>query len=108
MSLKALFLNCTLKRSPETSNTEAFIKNAERMFHELDVETESIRVVDRDVKFGNTSDEGEGDGWPQILKKVKENDIMIIATPVWRGDRSSVAKMVAERFDGIWNEANEE
>lgn len=108
MPLKALFLNCTLKRSPKTSNTEAFIKNAEKMFHELDVKTESVRVVDHNVKFGNSSDEGEGDGWPGILKKVKASDIMIIATPIWRGDRSAIAKLVAERFDGIWSEANEE
>ncbi|WP_424495276.1 flavodoxin family protein [Salinimicrobium sp. GXAS 041] len=108
MALKALFLNCTLKKSPETSNTAAYISNAEKIFKELDVETESIRVVDHDVKVGNTSDEGEGDGWPKILKKVKESDIMIIATPIWRGDRSSIAKIVAERFDGIWNEADEE
>lgn len=108
MPLKALFLNCTLKRSPETSNTEAFIKNAEKMFHELDVETESIRVVDHNVKFGNSSDEGEGDDWPGILKKVQASDIMIIATPIWRGDRSAVAKLVAERFDGIWSQANKE
>ena len=107
MALKALFLNCTLKKSPETSNTAAYISNAEKIFKELDVETESIRVVDHDVKVGNTSDEGDGDGWPQILKKVKESDIMIIATPIWRGDRSSIAKIVAERFDGIWNEADE-
>lgn len=108
MALKALFLNCTLKKSPETSNTAAFIDNAAEIFHELGVKTEKIRVVDHDVKVGNTSDEGEGDGWPKILKKVKESDIMIIATPVWRGDRSSIAKIVAERFDGIWEEADEE
>lgn len=108
MSLKALFLNCTLKKSPETSNTAAYIANAEKIFHDLGVETESIRVADHNIKLGNTSDEGAGDDWPAILKKVKSSDIMIIATPVWRGDRSSVAKIVAERFDGIWNEANEE
>lgn len=108
MSLKALFLNCTLKKTPKTSNTAAYISNAEKIFRELDVETESVRVADYNITFGNTSDEGEGDEWPKILQKVKESDIMIIATPVWRGDRSSVAKIVAERFDGIWNEANEE
>ncbi|MGB7842423.1 MAG: NAD(P)H-dependent oxidoreductase [Salinimicrobium sp.] len=107
MALKALFLNCTLKKSPETSNTSAFIGNAERIFHELDVETEEIRVVDYDVKFGNSSNEGDGDAWPQILKKVKSSDMLIIATPIWRGDRSAVAKMVNERFDGIWDEADE-
>lgn len=106
--MKALFLNCTLKKSPEVSNTEAFIKNVEKIFHELDVQTEHVRVVDFNIKFGNSSDEGKGDEWPQILKKVKACDIMIMATPIWRGDRSSVAKIVAERFDGIWSEANEE
>lgn len=108
MALKALFLNCTLKQSPETSNTAAYIANAERIFKELQVETETIRVVDHDVKYGNSSDEGEGDAWPGILTKIKESDILIIATPIWRGDRSSVAKLVAERLDGIWNEAQEE
>lgn len=104
MKLKALFLNCTLKKSPETSNTAAFIGEAEKIFHELGVETEQIRVVDHNVKFGNTSDEGEGDAWPQILEKVKTADMVIIATPIWRGDRSSVAKIVNERFDGVMSQ----
>ena len=107
MSLKALFLNCTLKKSPETSNTEAFIKNAEKIFQDLEVETESVRVVDHNVKFGNSSDEEEGDEWPKILEKIKASDILIIATPIWRGDRSAVAKLAGERMDGIWEEANE-
>lgn len=107
MKLKALFLNCTLKKSPETSNTEAFIKNAAKIFEDLDVDTESVRVVDHEVSFGNTSDEGKGDGWPEILKKVKSADMLIIATPIWRGDRGSVAKMVNERFDGIMEEGND-
>lgn len=72
MKLKALFLNCTLKKSPKTSNTEAFIKNASKIFEENDVETESIRIVDYEVSFGNTSDEGGGDSWPAILKKLKQ------------------------------------
>lgn len=106
--MKALFLNCTLKKSPEVSNTEAFINQAEKIFHELDVKTEIIRVVDYDVKFGVSSDEGNGDEWPLIHEKVKEAEILIMATPIWRGDRGSVAKMVAERFDGVMNEGNDE
>src|SRR5699024_6145013 len=108
MQLKALFLNCTLKKKGETSNTHAFIKNAEKIFHDLEVKTEILRLSEFDIKFGNTSDEGNGDEWPKILKKIYENDILIIATPVWRGDRSSIAKMVAERMDGIWEDANDE
>src|SRR5690554_4612514 len=108
MTLKALFLNCSLKKSPTTSNTSAFIKNAEGIFHEFGVQTEEIRVADYEIKLGTSSDEGAGDEWPVLLKKVKTCDIMVMATPIWRGDRSSVAKIVAERFDGIWDEAHEE
>ncbi len=106
--MKVLFLNCTLKKSPETSNTEAFIKNAAKIFQELGVESEIVRVVDHDVKFGVTSDEENGDEWPMILKKVKQAEMLVIATPIWRGDRGSVAKMVAERFDGVMSEDTEE
>ena len=106
--MKALFLNCSLKKSSETSNTSAFIKVAERIFYSLDVSTEEIRVADYNIKFGTSSDEGGGDEWPKLLEKVKKCEMLIIASPIWRGDRSSIAKMVAERFDGIWKEANEE
>ncbi|WP_081209609.1 flavodoxin family protein [Salegentibacter sediminis] len=107
MKLKALFLNCTLKKSPKTSNTEAFIEQAEKVFNDLEVTTEILRVVDHEVAFGNTSDEGKGDEWPDILKKVKQADILILATPIWRGDRSAVAKLVGERFDGIMEEGSD-
>ncbi len=106
--MKALFLNCTLKNSPETSNTEAFIEQAEKVFNDLKIATEIMKVVDYNVRFGVTSDEGEGDEWPKILTKVKECDILILATPIWRGDRSAVAKLVAERFDGIMEEGHDE
>lgn len=107
MNMKVLFLNCTLKKSPETSNTEAFIKNAAKLFKEHDIKTETLRVVDHEVKFGNTSDEGKGDEWPKILKKIKAADMLVIATPIWRGDRSAVAKLVNERMDGIMEEGND-
>lgn len=108
MPLKALFLNCTLKKSPQESNTEAFIQHAEPLFHSMDVKSEIVRVVDHNVAFGNTSDEGSSDGWPSILEKIKACDIFVIATPIWRGDRSSVAKQVAERMDGMMSEQNEQ
>jgi len=106
--MKALFLNCTLKKNPETSNTQAFIAQAEKIFKELDVATETVRVADYNVSFGNSSDEGENDEWPTILEKIYNCEILIVATPVWRGDRSAIAKMIAERMDGIMEEGNDE
>lgn len=105
--MKALFLNCTLKKSPKTSNTAAFIGQAEKIFKDLDVATETIRIADYDIAYGNTSNEGDGDEWPNILKKIYQHDILIIATPIWRGDRSAIAKTIAERMDGIMEEGND-
>ena len=107
MALSCLFLNCTLKRSPTVSNTEAFIRQAEAEFQSLGVRTETLRPVDYELLPGVSSDEGEGDQWPEILARIKACDILVIATPVWRGDRSSVAKRIAERMDGIMSEGND-
>ena len=100
--LYALFLNCTLKKGPEVSNTEALCRLlAERLrAHEPDIETEILRVVDYNVLPGVSNDEGEGDEWPLILEKVKRCNILIPAMPIWMGVRSSVMQRVIERLDG--------
>ncbi len=106
MGLKAIFLNCTLKSSPEVSNTRALIDKAVRLFAELDVESEVVRVVDYDVKFGVSSDEGNGDEWPLILEKIVQSDIIVIGSPIWFGVRSSVAQIVLERLDGTYEDGD--
>ncbi|HVL64443.1 MAG TPA: flavodoxin family protein [Actinomycetota bacterium] len=106
--MKALALNCTLKRSPEVSNTGALLEKVCRLYEDLNVETEVVRVIDHPVRFGVTSDEGEGDGWPQILTKIKACDILVVGTPIWFGVRGSVAQMVIERLDGTYLEADPE
>ncbi len=100
--LYALFLNCTLKKGPEVSNTEALCNLLiERLVaHEPDIETEIVRVVDYDVKPGIGNDEGDGDEWPAILEKVKRCNIIVPAMPIWMGVRSSVMQRVIERLDG--------
>ena len=105
--LKAVFLNCTLKKSPEVSNTEALCRQVIAWFDTMDVESEIVRVVDYNVKFGITSDEGDGDEWPLILEKIKAADIIVMASSIWFGVRSSVCQMVIERLDGTYAERNE-
>ena len=107
MDVRALFLNCTLKKSPTTSNTRALIDKVAALFEEEDVSTEVIRVVDHDVAFGVTSDEGDGDAWPEILDRIKAADILVVATPIWLGVRGSVAQLVMERLDGTYEERDE-
>lgn len=106
--LRALFLNCTLKASPAVSHTRALIDKVAALMHEHDVETEVIRVVDHRVAFGISSDEGEGDEWPGILERVHAADMLVIATPIWFGVRSSVAQLVIERLDGTYDEPDAE
>ncbi len=105
--LSAVFLSCTLKPSPAVSNTEALATKVIEWFDRLDVSSEIIRVVDYDVKPGVTSDEGDGDEWPLILDKIKKADIIVIATSIWFGVRSSIAQLVIERLDGTYAERNE-
>ena len=107
MTLKALLLNCTLKKSPEPSNTEALMDRVIEVLETLDTECEKVRVVDHNVAFGVSSDEGGGDEWPQILEKVLAADILILGMPIWFGVRSSVAQMIIERLDGTYNTNND-
>lgn len=106
--LKAVVLNCTLKKSPAVSNTRALIDKILDLMAPMGVESEVIRVADYNIPFGVSSDEGEGDQWPMILSKLRGADIVIMGTPIWFGVRSSVAQLVIERLDGTYIEGHSE
>lgn len=108
MPLKALALNCTLKADAgEESSTDAMIAVLEKAFGENDVEiSETVRVAALDIKPGVTSDEGEGDGWPALRKKILAHDILIFGGPIWMGQIGSVAKRVLERMDAFLSETD--
>jgi len=107
MALKALFLNCTPKKSPEVSNTRALCDDLAKVYQEEHgVECDFVRVVDHNVPAGIKSYMGEGDQWPSILKKIKEADILIVATPIWIGNISSIAQRVFERLEGTYSEGD--
>ena len=98
--MKALFLNCSLKGGETRSHTEGLIRDMLPHFETLGVESEIVRVVDYKVAFGVTEDEGEGDEWPVIFEKVKAAEIVVMGTPLWLGEKSSVATQVIERLYG--------
>ncbi len=101
-SLKALFLNCTLKKSPELSHTEGLWTIAEGILQKNGVKTEQLRPVDYSLAFGVWGDMTEHgwnkDDWPSIYKKVQAADILVIGTPIWLGEKSSVCSQVIERL----------
>lgn len=104
--MKALILNCSLKKSNEASNTDALLKEFVHVFTEKQIETETIRVVDYHIAFGIEADMGDGDEWPVIAEKIKHADILLVGTPLWIGEKSSVAKMILERISGSGSETN--
>jgi multimeric flavodoxin WrbA len=108
MALKALVLNCTLKASPETSNTEALASEVLTALRERGAEGQMLRMVDYDIKPGVTSDEGEGDQWPSIHSQILNAAILVIATPTWLGHPSSIAQRVLERMDAMLSETDDE
>ena len=63
-----------------------------------DVDGEVVRVADHDVRFGVSTDEGDGDEWPALRRKLLDAHILVMATPIWLGQPSSVCKMVLERL----------
>jgi len=107
-TLSALVLNCTLKPAPTTSSTEVLGNELLAALKEHDVEGEMLRVVDQRVKFGVQTDEGDGDGWPEVRRKMLDADLLVVATPIWLGQPSSVCKMVLERLDAELGETDDE
>lgn len=110
MPLKAIAINCTLKSDTgKASSTDAMIKVIEQAFAGHDVElTETVRVAALDIKPGVTSDEGEGDDWPALRRKILAHDILIFGSPIWLGQLSSIGKRVLERMDGFLSETDDQ
>lgn len=106
--LSAFGMNCTLKRGPETSSTQKILDQVLQGLHSFGVDISDTRVVDHDVKPGVKTDEGDGDAWPALRRKVLDANILVLATPIWMGQPSSVAKRVLERMDAFLGEIDEQ
>ncbi|MGD2138526.1 MAG: NAD(P)H-dependent oxidoreductase, partial [Gammaproteobacteria bacterium] len=109
--LKALFLNCTLKRSPELSHTEGLIDISRAIMEKNGVSVRVLRPVDHDIAPGvypDMTEHGwEKDEWPAIHPLVMAADILVITSPVWLGEKSSVCNRIIERLYSNSGELNE-
>ena len=106
--LKALVISCTLKASPAQSNTEALAKVVTDEMAKAGVASQMIRLADLNIKPGVTSNEGDGDDWPQVLDALKAADILIVATPTWMGQASSFCQRMMERLDALFEDMAED
>lgn len=108
-TLTAIALNCSLKSGKEASSTQILLEEVLSELSSHGVEAGPVvRVVDHDVKPGVTSDEGEGDEWPALREQVLAADIVVLGTPIWLGQPSSVVKRVLERMDAFLGETDDE
>jgi len=100
--LSALFLNCTLKPSPQVSHTQGLIDLAAAIMEKNGVRTEIVRPIDHAIAYGvypDMTEHGwEKDEWPAIYEKVKAADILVLGTPIWLGEKSSVCTKIVERL----------
>ena len=112
--LKALFINTTLKRSPEVSNTQGLLDVSAEIMRRQGVEVENLRAVDITIPEGvwpDMTEHGvEVDEWPSVFENVMAADILVLGTPIWLGEKSSVCTRVIERLYGnssILNDAGQ-
>src|SRR3546814_2876696 len=110
--LRAMFVNCTLKRSPEQSHTQGLADISMEVMRRQGVSVELVRAIDHDIATGVWPDLTEHgwdrDDWPGIYERLSACDILVLCTPIWLGEKSTVCTPVNERLYGNSSELNAE
>jgi len=108
--LRAVFVNCTLTPSPGRSHTQGLLDVSTAIMRAQGVTVDEIRAVDHDIAPGVYPDMTEHgashDDWPSLVSRILDADILVIGTPIWLGDKSSVATRVVERLYALSGELN--
>ena len=109
--LKAAFVNCTLKKSPATSHTRGLMDVSKSIMEKNGVEIDVIRAVDHNIAYGvypDMKEHGwEKDEWPELFDTIINADILVLGSPIWLGEKSSVCTKVIERLYGQSGELND-
>ncbi|HEU4707770.1 MAG TPA: flavodoxin family protein [Methylophilaceae bacterium] len=109
--LKALYINCTLTRSPQDSHTERLMQVSMEILRKQGVSVDYFRAVDFAIAPGMQADMTQSgfdrDDWPRLFERVKAADILVIGSPVWLGEQSSICTLVIERLYAMSEETND-
>ncbi|HZA41465.1 MAG TPA: NAD(P)H-dependent oxidoreductase [Actinomycetota bacterium] len=109
--LRAIYVNCTLTRSPEPSHTQLLMDKSIAIMRDQGVAVENLRAIDLDLAIGVWPDMTEHgwatDEWPSVFEKVLAADILVIGSPIWLGEKSSVCTHLIERLYGNSSLLNE-
>ena len=109
--LKAMYINCTLKKSPEKSHTEGLMSRSKDIMLKEGVAVDELRFIDHDVAIGiypDMTEHGwEKDEWPELKERILAADILVIGTPIWLGEKSSEAQKLIERLYSLSGQTND-
>lgn len=112
--LRALFFNCSLKPDNAESHTQTLMKASIELMQTAGVSVETVHMRDHHVAFGvqpdMTEHGAEQDDWPKLWEKIKAADILVVGTPIWLGEPSSVCRLLIERLyamSGVLNETGQ-
>lgn len=110
-TLNAIYINCTLKKSPQKSHTETLMSLSKQIMRKEKVTVDEIRLVDHKVPPGvypdMTEHNWEQDEWPKLFERIMKADILILGTPIWLGEKSSIAQKLIERLYAMSGKTNE-
>jgi multimeric flavodoxin WrbA len=111
-NLKAVYINCTLKPSPQVSNTAGLMEKSIAIMKKQGVAVEHIRAADYEIPQGvypNMTEHGfTQDDWPQIFERIESADILVLGSPIWLGEKSSVCTKIIERIYGESGKTNDD
>lgn len=106
--LTAVALTCSLKASPARSSTDLLASQVLAQLASNGVSGSSVRIADFNVRPGVEADMGDGDQWPAIRQRVLAADILVLATPTWMGQQSSICQRVLERLDAELSDTDDQ
>ena len=103
--LKALFFNTSLKRASADSHTQLLLNASAQIMEKQGVSVDHVHMLDFQIAPGVYPDMTEHgwdrDDWPAIWEKVLVADILVVGTPLWLGEESSLCRVLIERLYGM-------
>ncbi len=110
-ALQALFINTSLKKKPSESHTKLLLNVSAEIMAKNGVAVEHVHMLSHDIPPGIYPDMTEHgwdrDDWPMLWEKVKAANILVIGSPIWLGEESSVCRILIERLYGMSGELND-
>ncbi len=100
--LRALYVNCTLKPAPEVCTPRALMRISMAIMESHGVRSRHVRAVDHDLAprvWPDMREHGAAtDDWPALDERVQAADVLVLGSPIWLGEKSSVCTRVIERL----------